>query len=303
MAGQQVESIPVTITGRIVGSSLTQESLMKGGDKRVYKKGVPPDKRELVMESGKPVREWYYRIAVSKTGLDALGNPNGLGDLYNAIIKQATMFKPKGFQPDPSGASMSDPKDYSLKYKDGDIGKSEDGEPYSKYDFNKNVYLFEVSNRYAPKWLTRGDDGLLVHAQEGDIKVGDHVAVSLLVGAGDSGVYLNLMSTLLLKSGDRIGGDVGPKPEEAFAMFTKPTQGPTAAVGSFGQQAPAQQPAFQQPAAQPAFMQQAQAPAPQPPAPPHTGVLPPQFQQQVAQPAPGGNPFQFPGTPQGTPQQ
>lgn len=302
MAGQQIESIPVTITGRIVGSSLTQESLMKGGDKRVYKKGVPPDKRDLVMENGKPVREWYYRIAVSKTGQDALNNPNGLQQLYEAIMKQAAIFKPKGFQPDPSGASMSDPKDYSLKYKDGDIGKSEDGEPYSKYDFNKNVYLFEVSNRYAPKWLTRGEDGLLVHAQEGDIKVGDHVAVSLLVSAGDSGVYLNLISTLLLKSGERIGGDVGPKPEDAFAMFTKPTQGPTAAVGAFGQQ-PQAQPQFGQQPQAPAFMQQ-QAPAPQPPAPPHTGVLPPQFQQQVVTPQPssGGNPFQFPGTPQGTPQ-
>ncbi len=85
-----VESIPVTITGRIVGTSMTSESLMKGGEKRAYQKGVPNDKRQIVMENGKPVREWYMRVAVSKTGLDALGNQNGGQSIMEAIFKQAS---------------------------------------------------------------------------------------------------------------------------------------------------------------------------------------------------------------------
>lgn len=304
-----MESIPVTITGRIVGSSQTAESLMKGGEKRAYQRGVPHDKRPLVMDNGKAVREWYMRVAVSKSAVDELGNQNNIQGLWEAIMKQASIFRPNGFQPDPSGGSQSNPKDYSLKYKDGDIGVSEDGEPYSKYEFNKNVLLFEISNRYAPKWLKRAEDGILEHCQEGEIKVGDHVAVSLLVGAGDSSVYLNLISTLLLKSGDRIGGDAGPKPEDAFAMFNKPSVGAAASVGQFGQQPVTQrqtnQPTFgQQQTQQPAFNQQ---PAGQPQAAPHTGVLPPQFQQngagQVAGGQPAANPFQFPNNNQGTPRQ
>jgi hypothetical protein len=310
-----VESIPITITGRIIGTSATQDSLMKGGDKRKYQKGVPNEKREIIMENGKPVREWYMRVAISKSAVDALGNQNNIAGLWDVIMKQASLFKPNGFQPDPSGASMSNPKDFSLKYKDGDTGKNEDGEPYSNYEFNKNALLLEISNRYAPKWLKRAEDGILEHCQEGEIKVGDHVAVSLLVGAGESSVYLNLISTLLLKSGERIGSDAGPKPEDAFAMFNKPTVGIAANVGNFGQQPQAQaQPSFaQQPAAQPSFAQQPQGQAQQPAAP-HTGVLPPAFQPQAAPsfaqqpqangPVQGGaNPFQFPNNNQGTPRQ
>ena len=288
-----VESIPVTITGRIIGTAQGSESLMKGGDKRVYKVGVPHDKREILMDNGKPVREWYMRLAVSKSAVDAVGNQNGIQGMYEAIMKQASIFRPNGFQPDPKGGSPSNPKDYSLKFKDGDTGKTEDGELYSEKDYNKNSLLVEVSNRYAPKWLKRAEDGILEHCQEGDIKVGDHVAVSLLVGAGDSSVYLNLISVLLLKSGDRIGGDIGPKPEDAFAAFTKPSvAGTAAAVGNFGQAPQAQQPQFgQQPAATPQFGQPAQQPA----AAPHNAVLPPAFQPQAQQAA---SPFTFPGAKQ-----
>lgn len=311
-----VESIPITITGRIVGTSSTADSLMKGGDKRAYKQGVPNDKREIIMENGKPVREWYMRLAVSKSGLDALGNPNSVEAIWNAIMKQASIFKPNGFQPDPKGGSQSNPKDYSLKYKDGDVGLAEDGEPYSKYDFNKNGLLFEIGNKYAPKWFKRAEDGILEHCQEGEIKVGDHVAVSLLVGGGESSVYLNLISTLLLKSGDRIGGDVGPKPEDAFAQFSKPSIGVAANVGNFGQQLQVQQqvqarPNFgagvvggtsQHTASVPATSPSNQPQFGQQQVQPHTGVLPPNFQgQNQAGPVPvDTNPFQFPNNNQGT---
>jgi len=243
MSNAQARS--VMVQGRMVW---TIGDLFAGDIAKVYGTQQPK-----VNKQGQQFREYGFGLAVPKSLLAQAG-PGQPGEIWAALHEVAyTMFPNRVI-----------PKDFAMKYSDGDTDLDKNGQPLSLKEGYAGCIVLSCKSTFAPKFF-RYENGAYTHVSEG-INSGDYVQVSLTVdihGAPNAGLYLNPQMVLLLQKGKEIIN--APSATQVFG-----TQAPAI---------PAWMPQTPQNAAPP---MQSYAPPVQPAAPvqPHHAVLPAAFQPQ-----------------------
>lgn len=281
MATQESSGRRIMCQGRIVWTS---GDLFKG-KVQTDDNGNPRPNKE-----GQPTMQFGFGLAVPK---QVLQDPK-LGEIWPAMQEETFAIYP----------SRQLPPDYAWKYKDGD-GVDHNGAPFNSREGYAGCLVFALTTQIAIKYF-RNENGQNFQINEG-IKCGDYVQVQVAIkahgpaGRGKAGLYLNPEAVLFLcygkeiinaPTGDQIFGTKAP----SFAMPPGASAQPIAPTGFIvptGQPMGGQpMPGYGQTNPQPGNAYQQQA---TPPAAPHHGILPQQFQPPGQNMAPQSMPGYGPG--------
>lgn len=304
----QNEGISLVTQGRIVWT--IGKTLFEGK----VKTNMQTKQVILDQKTGQPVVEYGFGLAIPKMDPRTNQFTEQYVAIYQALHGQAMSLYPSGHLP----------KDFAIKYKDGDTDIDDKGVPYSQREGYANHIVVACTTRIPLKFF-RFEGGNNIMVNDG-IKCGDYVNVQLTikahpaVGQAKAGLYVNPFAVQLIQSGQEIintpsadtifgnalpayaGQVVAPTAPQMPAMM--PQQAPMQPQQPMVPQAPAmpQQPvAAPQPhygvlpnAVNPAMAPQAPAMPQQPQAPmaPQAPMMP---QQPVAAPQMPHNPMMPPG--------
>lgn len=277
-----LEAKIVKVQGRLVWAA----GDLFGGQKKMDMNTKQPKRNA----QGEEIQEYGFGLAVPKADLsDAVK-----GEIWRVMHEQARQIYPSGQYP----------KDFAMKYKDGDTDVDNKGRPYSQREGYAGCLVFSMTTTLPIRFF-RWEGGTNIQVPDG-IKCGDYVNVQVSikphapVGTAKGGLYLNPMAVQLVAPGKEI-----VNMEPADDIFGNAA--PVAPAGYVAPAAPAMPMVAQPPPmnpvypAQPGFAQPAAPMAPAAPMQPtpHHAVLPPQFQPQqpmipqYQQPPVGNAPPQF----------
>ncbi len=268
------------LQGRIVWTS--GSSLFAGSQKKDYNTNAP-----IVGDDGQPVVEYGFGLAIPKVDPRNGQHTAEFTKIWQTLHQEAFTLYPSG----------QIPKDFAMKFKDGDSDVDDKGIPYSKREGYAGHIVLSCTTRIPIKFfIFQGGNNILVND---GIKNGDYVNVQLNIkahpakGRGKAGLYVNPSAVQLIQPGKEIINT--PSGDQMFGMQAPVYNG--VAEAYVAPQMPAQAaPSYPQQPAMPAQPYQAPPAAPQ--AQPHYGILPeqhqpaaPSYPQQPAMPA---QPYQAP---------
>lgn len=242
-------------------------------------------KQPKINKAGNQYQEFAYGLAVPK---------NAIAEMWNIMHEEAYKIFP----------SRMIPKDFSMKYKDGDTDVDQKGVPYSQREGYAGCLVFTLKTTFLPQFFRYNSATNKYEMINEGIKCGDYIQAQVSVeghaaqGTAKAGLYVNPLSILFLGYGTEIVN--APSGEMIFGASAPqlPPGASATPVGhtSFPGVAAPQPQGYQQPApVVPGYPQgspQAQQQQYQPPMPaaapiPNYAVLPPQYQPPMPAAAPG----------------
>jgi hypothetical protein len=244
-------------------------------------------RQPLLDQQGNQITEYGFGLAINKVDLRTNQHSEMYVKLYQALYSEALTLFPSGQLP----------RDFAMKFKDGDTEVDQEGKPYNTREGYAGHIVLACTTRIPIKFFVyEGGNNILVNT---GIKCGDYVNVQVnikahpAVGTAKAGLYVNPMYVQLIQpgkeivntpSGDQVFGAAAPTYSGQVVPPAAPQMPGMGMPATPGYQPAPAAPAYAPPAA-PQMPGMGVPPAAPAPVAPNYGVLPPGYQPAPTAPA------------------